>query len=97
MYFLKLQFNYHQIPLINNTSNHVELFKQKEVEVTTEMGGFGRAIVPSGASTGEHEAIELRDKVKTRYKGLGVQKAVQNVNEKIAKEFGGVLEGDLGK
>ncbi len=55
-----------------------------EVEVFTESGAFGRAIVPSGASTGEHEAIELRDKDKDRYLGKGVLKAVRNVNEVIA-------------
>ncbi len=55
-----------------------------EVEVTTEMGAFGRAMVPSGASTGEREALELRDGDKARYLGKGVLKAVENVNEKIA-------------
>jgi enolase len=55
-----------------------------EVEVFTESGAFGRAIVPSGASTGEHEAIELRDGDKTRYLGKGVLQAVRNVNEVIA-------------
>lgn len=55
-----------------------------EVEVYTEAGGFGRAIVPSGASTGEHEAVELRDNDKKRYNGKGVLKAVKNVNDKIA-------------
>ncbi len=55
-----------------------------EVEVTTESGAFGRALVPSGASTGEHEAVELRDGDKTRYLGKGVLKAVANVNEIIA-------------
>ncbi len=55
-----------------------------EVEVFTESGAFGRAIVPSGASTGEHEAIELRDKDKNRYLGKGVLQAVRNVNEIIA-------------
>ncbi|MBN2540250.1 MAG: phosphopyruvate hydratase [Bacilli bacterium] len=55
-----------------------------EVEVFTESGAFGRAIVPSGASTGEHEAIELRDGDKKRYLGKGVTKAVKNVNEVIA-------------
>ncbi|WP_026400137.1 phosphopyruvate hydratase [Acholeplasma equifetale] len=54
-----------------------------EVEVTTESGAFGRALVPSGASTGEHEAVELRDGDKTRYLGKGVLKAVENVNEII--------------
>lgn len=54
-----------------------------EVEVLTESGFFGRAIVPSGASTGEHEAVELRDGDKSRYLGKGVQKAVDNVNNII--------------
>lgn len=56
-----------------------------EVEVTTESGAFGRAIVPSGASTGEREALELRDNDKSRYLGKGVQKAVDNVNDIIAE------------
>ena len=55
-----------------------------EVEVYTESGAFGRGMVPSGASTGEHEAIELRDEDKTRYLGKGVLKAVANVNDIIA-------------
>jgi enolase len=54
-----------------------------EAEVFLENGGFGRAIVPSGASTGVHEALELRDKDETRYNGKGVLKAVWNVNSKI--------------
>lgn len=58
-----------------------------EVEVLTEYGDFGRAIVPSGASTGEAEAVELRDKDETRYNGNGVKKAVSNVNEIIAKKI----------
>ena len=58
-----------------------------EVEVLTEYGDFGRAIVPSGASTGEAEAVELRDKDETRYNGNGVKKAVNNVNEIIAKKI----------
>ncbi|MDZ4726751.1 MAG: phosphopyruvate hydratase [Leptospira sp.] len=56
-----------------------------EVDVTLEDGSFGRAAVPSGASTGEHEAVELRDGDKKRYLGKGVVKAVDNVNSKIAK------------
>ncbi|XFA99665.1 phosphopyruvate hydratase [Candidatus Izemoplasma sp. B36] len=60
-----------------------------EVEVFTESGAFGRAIVPSGASTGEHEAIELRDKDKNRYLGKGVLQAVKNVNEIIAPNLVG--------
>ena len=55
-----------------------------EVEVYTESGAFGRGMVPSGASTGEHEAVELRDGDKSRYLGKGVTKAVDNVNEIIA-------------
>ena len=60
-----------------------------EVEVYTEDGGFGRGIVPSGASTGEHEAVELRDGDKNRFSGKGVEKAVANVNGPIAKEIVG--------
>lgn len=56
-----------------------------EVEVYLESGAIGRAIVPSGASTGEHEAVELRDGDKTRYLGKGVTKAVKNVNTVISK------------
>lgn len=56
-----------------------------EVEVYTESGAFGRGMVPSGASTGEHEAVELRDGDKSRYLGLGTQKAVDNVNNVIAE------------
>lgn len=55
-----------------------------EVEVVTESGAFGRALVPSGASTGEHEALELRDGDKSRYLGKGTTKAVANVNDIIA-------------
>ena len=58
-----------------------------EVEVYLESGVMGRAAVPSGASTGEHEAVELRDGDKSRYNGKGVLKAVENVNEKIADEL----------
>ena len=56
-----------------------------EVEVYTESGAFGRGLVPSGASTGEHEAVELRDGDKARYGGKGVLKAVDNVNNIIAE------------
>lgn len=63
-----------------------------EVEVLTESGAFGRTLVPSGASTGEHEAVELRDGDKTRYLGKGVTKAVENVNEIIAPEL---IEGEF--
>ena len=55
-----------------------------EAEVLTELGAFGRGIVPSGASTGEHEAVELRDKDPKRYNGKGTTKAVANINTKIA-------------
>ena len=61
-----------------------------EVEIFTETGAFGSAIVPSGASTGEHEAVELRDGDKDRYLGKGVEKAVHNVNEVIAPELLGM-------
>lgn len=60
-----------------------------EVEVLTESGAKGRAMVPSGASTGEYEAVELRDGEKGRYLGKGVQKAVDHVNEVIAPELVG--------
>jgi enolase len=58
-----------------------------EVDVITDEGAFGRAAVPSGASTGVHEAVELRDNDKKIYVGKGVLKAVENVNEIIAKEI----------
>ena len=54
-----------------------------EVDVTLNCGTVGRAAVPSGASTGEHEAIELRDGDKKRYLGKGVRKAIANVNGRI--------------
>ena len=60
-----------------------------EVDVLLQSGIIGRAAVPSGASTGEHEAVELRDGDKTRYLGKGVLKAVKNVNEKIADAVNG--------
>ena len=60
-----------------------------EVDVVTESGAFGRAAVPSGASTGTHEAVELRDGDKKVYVGKGVLKAVENVNTKIAAEVVG--------
>ncbi|HEX6892496.1 MAG TPA: phosphopyruvate hydratase [Chryseolinea sp.] len=60
-----------------------------EVDVVTESGAFGRAAVPSGASTGTHEAVELRDGDKKKYLGKGVLKAVENVNTKIAAEVVG--------
>lgn len=61
-----------------------------EVEVTTESGVFARALVPSGASTGEHEAVELRDGDKSRFGGKGVLKAVNNVNQIIAPKIIGM-------
>jgi enolase len=61
-----------------------------EAEVVLENGEIGRAAVPSGASTGEHEAVELRDDDKNRYLGKGTLKAVENVNEKIAHEIEGM-------
>ena len=61
-----------------------------EVEIYTESDGFGRAIVPSGASTGEYEAVELRDGDKKRYNGKGVLKAVSNVNDIIGPEIIGM-------
>jgi enolase len=61
-----------------------------EVEVWLESGAFGRAIVPSGASTGKREAVELRDEDESRYLGKGVRRAVQNVNEVIAPEMEGL-------
>ena len=61
-----------------------------EVEVTLENGVMGRASVPSGASTGENEALELRDGDKNRFLGKGVLKAVENVNNLIAP----ALKGD---
>ena len=61
-----------------------------EVDVITENGILGRAAVPSGASTGENEAVELRDGDKSKYLGKGVLKAVENVNEVIAEELIGL-------
>src|SRR6202166_3281310 len=61
-----------------------------EVDVILEDGSFGRAAVPSGASTGAHEAVELRDGDKARYLGRGVEKAVRNVEETIQPELIGL-------
>ena len=61
-----------------------------EVDVLTENGALGRAAVPSGASTGAHEAVELRDGDKSTYMGKGVLKAVANVNDIISKELNGI-------
>ncbi|RZK27511.1 MAG: phosphopyruvate hydratase, partial [Hymenobacter sp.] len=65
-----------------------------EVDVLTESGALGRAAVPSGASTGIHEAVELRDNDKKVYVGKGVLKAVENVNEQIAKDITGYEVSD---
>ena len=58
-----------------------------ECDIFLEDGSFGRASVPSGASTGIHEAVELRDNDKNRYAGKGVKKAVQNINNIIGPEI----------
>src|SRR5688572_21570305 len=65
-----------------------------EVDVTLDSGAAGRAAVPSGASTGEHEALELRDGDKDRYLGKGVLQAVQNVEELIAPAISGMDASD---
>ena len=65
-----------------------------EAEVTLADGSFGRAIVPSGASTGEHEAVELRDGDAERYSGKGVLKAVENVNGEIAEALANMDASD---
>lgn len=68
-----------------------------QVEVLLEDGSLGVAMVPSGASTGSFEAVELRDNDKTRYMGKGVEKAVENVNKKIAKKIIGMNAYDQRK
>ena len=68
-----------------------------QVEVSLEGGYTGTALVPSGASTGSFEAVELRDNDKTRFFGKGVQKAVENVNKKIAKKIIGMNAYDQRK
>src|SRR6476469_5313680 len=65
-----------------------------EVDVITEDGQLGRAAVPSGASTGKHEAVELRDGDKNVYMGKGVLKAVSNVNDIIAEQLIGYTVND---
>src|SRR5207302_9014226 len=65
-----------------------------EAEVKLEGGARGRAAVPSGASTGEHEAVELRDGDKKRYLGKGVLKAVANVNGEVADALDSIDAGD---
>ena len=69
-----------------------------EVDLLLQDGSFGRAAVPSGASTGKHEAVELRDSDKSRYMGRGVTKAVANVNTEIRKAVKGkdaIMQGEL--
>ncbi|MEE4112768.1 MAG: phosphopyruvate hydratase, partial [Desulfobacteraceae bacterium] len=65
-----------------------------EVDILTASGALGRAAVPSGASTGKREALELRDKRSKRFGGKGVQKAVSNVNDVIAPEIMGLDAAD---
>src|SRR5579862_6670093 len=65
-----------------------------ECDVTLESGGFGRAAVPSGASTGAHEAVELRDGDKSRYGGKGVLTAVRHVNGELAEAVRGMSAFD---
>src|SRR3954454_8741169 len=65
-----------------------------EADVTLDSGAFGRAAVPSGASTGEHEALELRDGDAQRYLGKGVQKAVDHVRDVIAPTLIGMEASD---
>ncbi len=65
-----------------------------EVDVTLENGSLGRAAVPSGASTGAHEAAELRDNDQARFKGKGVSKAVENVNKDLATALIGLNAKD---
>ena len=65
-----------------------------EVDVRLESGALGRAAVPSGASTGEHEAVELRDGDASAYLGKGVSKAIANVNGEIASALSGVDADD---
>src|SRR6188508_1722827 len=65
-----------------------------EVDVITDEGALGRAAVPSGASTGIHEAVELRDNDKSVYVGKGVLKAVENVNKIIAEKLLGFEVAD---
>ncbi|HEX9607099.1 MAG TPA: phosphopyruvate hydratase, partial [Gemmatimonadaceae bacterium] len=65
-----------------------------EADVTLDSGAFGRAAVPSGASTGEHEALELRDGDAERYLGKGVEQAVQSVEERIGPALNGLAAGD---
>ncbi len=86
------------MPIINNVHAREILDSRGnptvEVEITTDNGFIGRAAVPSGASTGAHEACELRDGEKSRYAGKGVLKAVSHVKEKIAPEIIGLAVDD---
>jgi enolase len=86
------------MPFINNLTARQILDSRGnptiEVEVVTDAGFFGRAAVPSGASTGKHEAVELRDGDKNYYLGKGVQKAVNNVNSVIKQELNGMYVFD---
>ena len=66
-----------------------------EVDVTLADGTCGRAAAPSGASTGAHEAWELRDRTKKRYNGKGVQKAAKHINDQIARRLKGKDAGDV--
>jgi len=65
-----------------------------EVDVVTQNGILGRAAVPSGASTGKYEAVELRDNDKGMYMGKGVQKAIQNINTTLNEELNGAYVMD---
>ena len=65
-----------------------------EVDVSLENGIFGRAAVPSGASTGQNEAVELRDGDKSNYLGKSVEKAVSNVNDEISSKLKGLVFSD---
>ena len=86
------------MPIINNVHAREILDSRGnptvEVEITTDNGFIGRAAVPSGASTGAHEACELRDGEISRYAGQGVLKAVSHVKEKIAPEIIGLAVDD---
>jgi enolase len=87
-------------PIIHPMSNILKIHAREiidsrgnptvEVDVQLASGAFGRAAVPSGASTGKHEAVELRDDDAERYGGKGVLRAVENVNEEIADALGGM-------
>ena len=67
-----------------------------EADVLLASGAMGRAAVPSGASTGEHEAVELRDNDESRYLGKGTRRAVENIETAIAPEIGGMDAEDQG-